>query len=117
MKSLILGAVVAVMFVAGCATSGPTHNVETVKLSNDREGWGVHCHGLLESSKTCFKVASKVCAGKSVQVIYAFDRLESGLGPKEDARDLVFICGVPPGRAVDSRESATAAPSSRLSTM
>lgn len=96
MKIRILSAVVVVVFVAGCTTaSAPKHNVEMVKLSDDREGWGVHCHGLLESSRTCFKRARKVCADKPVQVIYAFDRLESGLGPKEDARDLVFTCGVP----------------------
>ncbi|HEV3427308.1 MAG TPA: hypothetical protein VG320_05450 [Paraburkholderia sp.] len=93
MKTHILTALIAAVSVAGCTTASHLpHNVETVKLSNDREGWSVHCHGMFDSSKTCFKVARKVCADQSVQVIYAFDRFESGLGPKSDARDFVFTC-------------------------
>ncbi|WP_321884715.1 hypothetical protein [Paraburkholderia bannensis] len=95
MKIRILASVAVVAF-AGCTmASGPKRNVESVQLAHDVEGWGVHCHGLLESSKTCFKVAGKVCANQPVQVIYAYDRLESGLGPKTDARDLVIACGTP----------------------
>ncbi|NLP60104.1 hypothetical protein NH14_002855 [Paraburkholderia sacchari] len=109
MKICILSAVVVMTFAAGCTTaSGPTHNVEAVKLSNSREGWGVHCHGLFESSKTCFKLASKVCGEKPVQVNYAFDRPESGLSPKEDARDFVFTCGVSTRSAVDTPTSVGA---------
>lgn len=116
MKNRILSSVVVVAFVAGCTSvTGPTHNVEVVKLSDGLEGWGVHCHGLLQSSRTCFRVASKVCANKPVQVIYAFDRLESGLGPKEDARDLVFKCGVPAQPVVDTPKSVMVAPSTPLS--
>ncbi|WP_321917367.1 MULTISPECIES: hypothetical protein [unclassified Paraburkholderia] len=118
MKIRILPVLAVAVFFAGCTTaSRPAHNLEAVKLSHDQVGWGVHCHGLLESSKTCFKVARRVCAGKSVQVVYAFDRLESGLGPKDDARDLVFICGVPAQPAVDNREWVTVAPSAPSSTM
>ena len=116
MKNRILSSVVVVAFVAGCTSiTGPTHNVEVVKLSDGLEGWGVHCHGLLQSSRTCFRVASKVCADKPVQVIYAFDRLESGLGPKEDARDLVFKCGVPTQPVVDTSKSVMVAPGTPLS--
>ncbi|MEX3940610.1 hypothetical protein AB4Y44_13870 [Paraburkholderia sp. BR10937] len=92
--------ILSVLFVlavsAGCTTSsGLPQNAEAVKLSKGQEAWSVHCHGLFQSSKTCFNVAGKVCADKPVYVVYAFDRLESGLGPKVDARDIVFSCGVP----------------------
>ena len=116
MKIRILSTAIVAVFVAGCTTgTGPKYNVEVVKLSDGLEGWGVHCHGLLESSRTCFRAASKVCADKPVQVIYAFDRLESGLGPKEDARDLVFKCGVPAQPVVDTPRSVMVAPSTPLS--
>jgi OmpA-OmpF porin, OOP family len=104
---LVVPVVLAV--AAGCtAASSPTKNVEVVKLANERQGWGVHCHGLIQSSKTCFKVASKVCGDKPVQVVYAFDRLESGLAPKEDARDVVFTCGAPAKTVVDTPTSVAA---------
>jgi OmpA-OmpF porin, OOP family len=117
MKIRFFSIVVVVLFAAGCTTApGSTHNVEAVKLSNGREGWGVHCHGMFESSKTCFNAASKVCGDKPVHVIYAFDRLESGLGPKEDARDLVFMCDVPAQPVAKTSIPVAVAPGSPSST-
>jgi hypothetical protein len=111
MKIRILSVLVVLAVAAGCtAPSTPKRNVEVVNLANGEEGWGVHCHGLIQSSKTCFNVAKKVCGDKPAHVVYAFDRLESGLGPKEDARDLVFTCGVMAKPAVETQTSAAVAP-------
>lgn len=117
MKIRVLSVLVVAAVAAGCtAASGPTHNVETVNLANGREGWGVHCHGLLQSSKTCFNLAKKVCGDTPVHVVYAFDRLESGLGPKEDARDIVFTCGARARTVVGTPASMAVAPASPSST-
>jgi OmpA-OmpF porin, OOP family len=97
MKIRILSALAIVAIAGGCSTaSSPTHDLDAVKLPDGTQAWRVQCHGLFESSKTCFKVAQKVCGDKPMRLLYAFDRVTSGLTPKEDAREITFACGVPP---------------------
>lgn len=96
----LLGAFVVLL--SACTTqSGPTYTVRAIKAP-DQSGpvFRVTCEGLVSSSSSCEAAARKVCAGKPVTPLQAVDRVRRGAA-MGDARELTFMCGVPPQARVE----------------
>ncbi|RQR30387.1 OmpA family protein [Burkholderia sp. Bp9142] len=96
----LLGAFVVLL--SACTTqSGPTYTVRAIKAP-DQPGpvFRVTCEGLVTSARSCEAAAQKVCAGKPVTPLQAVDRVRRGAA-MGDARELTFMCGVPPQASVE----------------
>lgn len=93
-RALLLGA--CVMFLAACGTqSGPTYTLHAVSVPNQLAPiYRVSCEGLIESSKSCVRVAGETCRNQPVTWLEAVDRVSDG-ALKKDARELTFMCGKP----------------------
>jgi OmpA-OmpF porin, OOP family len=93
----------AVVAVTGCtAGSGPTFNAYSVDASDAVRTYRAECHGLLESSATCMKVAQRICGDKPVQPIDRIDRVRAADDSRNDPRVLLFSCS----QNADSKTSA-----------
>ena len=61
----MLAAIACAAGIAGCTSySGPAHNTDVVTLANGTQAYRVHCHALLESSKTCMAEVKRICGDK-----------------------------------------------------
>jgi OmpA-OmpF porin, OOP family len=88
--------VLALAVVAGCTSaSGPMHNTNIVAMSNGTQAYRVQCQGLLESSQSCAARAQKVCGDGAVTVVASIDAPASGFQPRNDPRELTFMCATP----------------------
>ncbi|UBM09162.1 hypothetical protein [Cupriavidus metallidurans] len=94
LKAAVLGALIATL--GACATqSGPTYTLNAVQRSDiTGQAYEASCTGLLESSKTCMKVANEVCKDAPVVPVGSVDGYRSG-SPTNDPRKLTFTCGKP----------------------
>jgi len=82
--------------LAGCsASSGPTFSAYSVNIPGQEGAYRVECGGLFESSKTCMKVAARICADKPVHLIETLDRVSAQQGSTPDPRVVTFRCGEP----------------------
>lgn len=96
MKKRTLLWVLAVTVMAGCTSaSGPTHNTNIVATAGGTQAYRVQCQGLLESSKSCVARAQKICGDRAVSVMASIDTPASGLAPRNDPRELTFMCAAP----------------------
>ena len=99
MKLRLLSASAAaavIVAAAGCTTaSGPTYNLDVVTLSNGTQAYRVQCLGLLESSKACMAKVKQVCVDKTPLRVSSTDLATSGFKPKDDPREITFICQTP----------------------
>jgi outer membrane protein OmpA-like peptidoglycan-associated protein len=88
----VLGALSALL--AACSTQqGPTYTAHAITAPNQKAPtYRVDCNGLLESSKTCFKVAAEICKDQTVTPIEAVDGFKSGTNTN-NPRELTFMCG------------------------
>ncbi|VWD24954.1 membrane protein [Burkholderia contaminans] len=96
----LLGAFVVLL--SACTTqSGPTYTVRAIKAP-DQPGpvFRVTCEGLVTSARSCEAAAQKICAGQPVTPLQAVDRVRRGAA-MGDARELTFMCGVPPQARVE----------------
>lgn len=89
----ILSAACLAVAAAGCTTSGPTYNLDTVQLSNGAQAYRVQCQGLFESSKQCMSQITKVCENKGYHLLSSIDHTVSGYKPANDPREYTFACG------------------------
>jgi outer membrane protein OmpA-like peptidoglycan-associated protein len=82
--------------LAACTTqSGPTYTANAIVVAGQTAPmYRVACGGLLESSKTCFKVAAEICKDKPVTPTEAVDGVRTGVNTN-DPRELTFMCGLP----------------------
>jgi OmpA-OmpF porin, OOP family len=88
--------VLVLAIVAGCTSaSGPMHNTNIVAMSNGTQAYRVQCQGLLESSKSCAARAQKVCGDRAVSVVASIDAPASGFEPRNDPREVTFMCASP----------------------
>jgi len=96
----LLGAFVVLL--SACTTqSGPTYTVRAIKAPDQPAPvFRVTCEGLVTSARSCEAAAQKVCAGKPVTPLQAVDRVRRGAA-MGDARELTFMCGVPPQARVE----------------
>jgi OmpA-OmpF porin, OOP family len=80
----------------GCTTaSGPLHNLDVVTLANGTQAYRVQCYGLFESSKTCMARVNEICGDKQPLRVSSVDRAVADYAPKNDPREVVFICQAP----------------------
>ncbi|CAG9273207.1 Outer membrane protein OmpA-like peptidoglycan-associated protein [Paraburkholderia unamae] len=86
----------AIVVAAGCTTaSGPTYNLDVVTLANGTQAYRVQCLGVFESSRTCMAKVNEVCGDKTPLRVSSVDRAASGFTPKDDPREITFICQTP----------------------
>jgi OmpA-OmpF porin, OOP family len=97
LRVLSASALVALTVVTtGCTTaSGPLHNLDVVTLANGTQAHRVQCYGLLESSKTCMAKVAEVCGDKQPLRVSSVDDAVAGYAPKNDPREIVFLCQAP----------------------
>jgi len=114
MKLRLLSASAAaavIVAAAGCTTaSGPTYNLDVVTLSNGTQAYRVQCLGLLESSKACMAKVKQVCVDKTPLRVSSTDLATSGFKPKDDPREITFICQTPQTTASRIRSRRTPRP-------
>ncbi len=83
-----------VLAVTGCtSSSGPMFNAYSVNMANGVQIYKVECGGLFESSKTCMKVAQRICGDKGVHPIEKTDLVRAADDTRSDPRHLLFRCG------------------------
>lgn len=94
LRAPLLGAFVTLL--AACTTqSGPTYTLHAVNMPHQQAPvYRVSCDGLFESSKSCMRVAEETCKTQPVTWLESVDRV-SGATPKQDPRELTFMCGQP----------------------
>ncbi|MBO7932026.1 OmpA family protein [Burkholderia pseudomallei] len=78
--------------MAACTTSGPTYNLDIVKLENGKQTYRVQCQGLLETSKTCVDRARKVCGDNNYRLISRTGTVDGAYEP-DDPNEMLFACG------------------------
>lgn len=79
-------------FLSGCATSGPTYNLDAVTLGNGAQAYRVQCQGLLETGKACVDQANKVCGANNHHLISRTGSVDDDYKP-DSPRELLFACG------------------------
>jgi outer membrane protein OmpA-like peptidoglycan-associated protein len=113
-QRVLLGALLALL--AACTTqSGPTYTLNSIVVPNrTTPTYRVVCGGLLESSKSCMRVAEETCKDKPVTVLEAVDGVRSAAST-EDPRELTFMCGKPaePQAAVQPQPQPQPQPEAR----
>jgi hypothetical protein len=97
-------AVFALFVAAGCATSGPSHNTDVIKLPDGTQAHRVQCQGLFENANTCVNRAKEVCKDQTVATIASVDRVADGFVPKNDPREITFVCGQRPPPVAQQRK-------------
>lgn len=88
-------AAVLALLLAGCASSGPTYNLNAVTLPDGTQAWRAQCLGLLEDSSSCFAQAEKVCGKKKYHVITFVDWIDRSYKPGKDPTEITFTCEPP----------------------
>lgn len=97
-------AAVLALLLTGCASSGPTYNLNAVTLPDGTQGWRAQCLGLLQDSSACFAQAEKVCGKEKYHVIASVDWIDRSYKPGKDPTEITFTCDPRP------RAAAPAAP-------
>ncbi|WP_429441904.1 OmpA family protein [Paraburkholderia sp. GAS33] len=115
MKKIALCWLTLTTALGGCsATSGPTFSAYSVNVPGQEKTYRVDCGGIFESSKTCMKVAQRICGDQPVRVVESVDKIHTD-GADSDPRTITFQCGAATATAAlgaVSESAANAVPSS-----
>ncbi|KVQ53642.1 hypothetical protein WT21_04995 [Burkholderia territorii] len=94
MRATLIGAI-ALAFGACTAHSGLTYDIRAVSVPGKPDHlFRVDCDGILGSAEACARAAEKFCQDQGFTALEMIDRVV-GDAPKNDPREITFMCGKP----------------------